>query len=136
MKTNLWIVAAVAFGCGKSDFPSSGVQSVDQTAQFLRTTVTGLRNSKRFTKASEIASYLTSAQGKAEYIPPSSEFEKDAAENYRGPRPADRVAIDDSVQPDSLFEYFIVVSSDDQKGTVILTAFRKEESSPFFTWTF
>ncbi len=130
----LLLVVTICLGCGQNKLPSSGVAEVDQTADFLKHVVTGLRNTKRFTKASDIANYLTSAQGSAEYWPPSKEYERDAAENYQGPRPGDGVGVWGKPWADSPFPHHIIITSNDTKNVVILSAFKKGATSSFFKW--
>jgi hypothetical protein len=123
-------------GCGTSRLaavPSSGVADVDQTAAFLAHVIERQREAKRFNDNHELAEWLVSAQGSAEYIPPSPEFEPQAAERYRGPRPADGVAIWEKHHDVGSFGHFIIVSSDGEH--IVLDAFRNDGSlTPFFTW--
>lgn len=123
-------------GCGGSQMPTSGVAELDQTADFLRDVVTGLRNSKRLEKASDIAAYLVSAEGKAEYWPPSPEFEKQAADNYSGKRPADGVAVWDKRYDIGEWKYYILVSADEGKGVVVLDAFDWTTDEKLYSWQF
>jgi hypothetical protein len=128
------LVLVCLAGCSGSSPDRSGVKEVDQTALFLKDVVTDLRKSKMMEKSDEIAAYLTSDSGKSLYWPPDPVYEKEAADYYRGRRPADNVAIWDSYYDIGSFDYYILVSSDAERNVVILDAYKVGEEEKFFTW--
>lgn len=134
---SLFLFAAVALaGCRTAEpakIASCGVVDVDQTAAFIAHVIERQRKAKRFRNDDELAAWLVSAEGSAEYIPPSPEFERDAAEHYRGPRPSDSVGIWEKPHDIGGFSHFIIVSSGGDH--IILDAFKNDGSlTPFFTW--
>jgi hypothetical protein len=128
-------LAAALVGCQQGEtLSSSGVADVDQTAAFLSHVVHDLRAEQRFDRASDLAGYMTSAVGKAEILPPSPEFESQAAAYYKGPRPSDKVGVWSDFWDTSAFDYYILVSGDDKRGVVVLDAYRMGDTCAFYRW--
>ncbi|MCH8978396.1 MAG: hypothetical protein IH945_04030 [Armatimonadetes bacterium] len=131
------LAALFLASCAHAPVPalaSCGNEDVDQTANFLKHVIDGYRKEGRFERPSEMAGYVASTMGKAEIIPPIPEFEPDAAEFYRGPRPAEGVWFGGRAFHDIWYEHFILLWGDDEKGVVVLDAYRKGETEPFYTW--
>ena len=77
---------------------------------------------------------MTSAMGLGEIIPPSKEYERDAAEHYHGPRPSDTISFYGKRMTAWETPGQIVVEGDDDEGKIFAYAYRKSEEEPFFTW--
>lgn len=114
---------------------SSGDDDLDKTASFLLYWVEKVKKRPSLGSPSEIAGYLTSAMGKGEIVPPSEEFEPDAAKYYKGPRPSDKVNYFPEFSEDNFFEKQIVLSGDDERGVIIAEGYSSnEDEDPTFTW--
>lgn len=113
---------------------SSGNADVDQTAEFLASVIDEQRDNQRFENSTELAAWLTSAGGVAEWVPPSIEYEEDAAEMYTGLRPAQTVGIWKEPWDTAAFDYYILVSADSDEDVIVLRAYNMGDSKPFFSW--
>ncbi len=122
-------------GCG-SKFDTSGVSEVDQTAKYVKNVIDTIREEDRFENPSQIATYITSAEGRMEFMPPNPETDPDGAAAFDGPRPHKDVAV--WARPFSIgrFKYYMLVAGDDENGQIVVSAFKVPETAPFHIWRF
>lgn len=99
------------------------MEQVDQTVEFLNEVIVELRASGRFKDADDIAVYLTSAGGKAEYWPPNPFTERGSGSKEFGKRPSDDVAVWDKPYKLGAFRYVVIVSADEAAEKVSLSAY-------------
>lgn len=131
---SLFLLLSLA-GCG-DDVSSSGVPEIDQTGKFVKHVIDTLREEERFENPSQVATYITSAQGRMEFMPPSVETDPDAAAAFEGPRPHKDVAIWSRPLRIGRFKFYLLVAGDDENGTIVVSAFKVPETTPLHIWRF
>jgi hypothetical protein len=113
----------------------SGDEDADKTAYFVLYNIRDLKKVPKLNSPSAMITYITSTAGSATITPPDPEYEPDAAEAYRGPRPSEDVWIQsDKIPLNSFFKKHLVLSSSDAEGLILAKAYKEGSIEPFFVW--